>query len=144
MLLVRCSRGSRAPVRSGWSCVTSSWLRWPYFRAWLSQGGGASEKVCFRKGQATWESEGERVGATILQAPGAEKEEVLQAQSKGLLCILSRAKWKLQLRFIGETLLLNHKVQTGPTCFLNSSEGCLDTVGSNPTPRLGEWFMFKG
>lgn len=68
---------------------------------------------------------------------------MLQAQSEGLLCSLSQAKWKLQLRFIREMLLLGHKVQKGPTCFLNSSERCLGVVGCNPTPGLGEWFMFE-
>lgn len=38
-------------MRSGQSCVPSSWLQQPCSRAWLSQGGGASEKLCFKKGQ---------------------------------------------------------------------------------------------
>lgn len=80
---------------------------------------------------------------TALRAPGLEEEEVLQAQSKGFLCSLSQAKGKIQLRFIRETLLLSHKVQKGPTCFPSASEKCLGAAGSNPTPRLGEWFMFK-
>lgn len=72
-----------------------------------------------------------------------EKEKVLQAQSKGLLWKLLQAKWKLQLRFIRDILLLSQG-QTGPTCFLSSSERCPGAAGSNPIPRLGEWFMFKG
>ena len=47
-------------------------------------------------------------------------------------------------RWVKEALPLIHKVQNGPPCFLDSfSERSLGAAGSNPSLRLGQWFMAK-
>lgn len=43
-----------------------------------------------------------------------------------------------------ETLPLSDKVQKRPPCFLNFSERSLDAAGSSPSPRLSQWFTYKG
>lgn len=43
-----------------------------------------------------------------------------------------------------ETHPLRDKVQKRLPCFLNFSERSLGAAGSSPSPRLSQWFMYKG
>lgn len=48
-----------------------------------------------------------------------------------------------EIQRVRKSLLLSHKVQSGPTCFLNSLWS-LGAVRSNLSLRLGQWVISNG